>query len=80
LLTEEKITKFLDILKADYKKFREEDLRANRDLEPIFTKTRFNPLLVYPVIEADKKPPGDDPYIIPNITLYIRSSYGGIYW
>lgn len=80
LLTEEKITRFLSILKSDYGEFRKEDKNVNDNLDPIFTKTRFNPLVVYPIIETDKKPFGEDPYIIPNITLYMKRAYGGIYW
>jgi len=79
LLAEEKIVKFLKILKADYKSFREEDSLANEKLDPLFTKTRFNPLLVYPVIETDVKHYGDQ-YVIPNILAYIKKAYGGLYW
>ncbi len=78
-LTEEKIIKALDILKGDYKKFREEDTYVNEKLKPVFTKTRLNPLLIYPIIETDVKNLGD-PYVIPNIVAYIRKSFGGLYW
>lgn len=79
VLTEDKIIKFLNILKADYKKFLEEDIRMNQNLETLFTKTRFNPLLVYPIIETYAKEFGD-PYVIPNILAYIKRAYGGLYW
>lgn len=79
VLIEEKVVKLLNILKADYRKFRKEDAYANEKLNPIFTKTRFNPLVVYPIIETDVKHPGD-PYVIPNVILYIIKSFGGLYW
>lgn len=79
LLIEEKIVKFLNILKADYEKFRKEEAYANEKLNPIFTKTRFNPLVVYPIIETDAKHLGH-PYVVPNVILYIRKSFGGLYW
>ncbi len=79
LLTEEKIIKILNILKANYKEFREEDMLENDNLNPIFTKTRFNPLLVYPVIETDAKHLGD-PYVVPNVFTLIKRSFGGLYW
>jgi hypothetical protein len=79
LLVEEKVTKILNILKADYKTFRVEDTIQNKNLNPIFTKTRFNPLLIYPIIETDAKHSGD-PYVIPNVIAFLRKSFGGLYW
>lgn len=79
VLVEEKIIKLLDILKADYRRFRKEDARVNEELPPIFTKTRFNPLMVYPIIETDAKHLGD-PYVVPNVLLYIKKSFEGLYW
>jgi hypothetical protein len=49
-LTDEKVTNFLNILAVDYKSFREEDVMTNEKLEPVYTKTRFSPLLVYPIV------------------------------
>jgi len=79
VLVEEKIVKLLNILKADYRKFRKEDASANERLNPIFTKTRLNPLVIYPIIETDAKYLGHS-YVIPNVILYIRKSFGGLYW
>jgi len=79
VLIEEKINNFLNILKADYKSFKNEDVRFNANLNPIFTKTRFNPLLVYPIIETDEKHRGD-PFVVPNVSAYVRKAFGGIYW
>ncbi len=79
VLIEEKINKFLKILKADYETIKKEDITFNQNLNPILTKTRFNPLLVYPIIETDAKHLGD-PFVVPNISAYIRKAFGGIYW
>lgn len=77
-LTDEKVTNFLNILSADYGTFRKEDSDTNINLDPIFTKYRFNPLLVYPVIKTDKE--ATDPYVIPNTLAFLKKSFGGLYW
>lgn len=78
VLTEEKVTNFLKILSVDYKTFRDEDSRANINLDPVFTKYRFNPLLIYPIIKTDRK--DSAPYVIPNTMAYLKKGYGGLYW
>lgn len=78
LLTDEKVTAFLDILSADYVKIREEDARMNGSLDPVLTKYRFNPLDIYPIIQTDRT--GLDPYVIPNIITCIKRAFGGLYW
>jgi len=78
VLTDSKVGSFLDMLAIDYKRFRQEDKAANVNLQPIFTKTRFNPLIFYPIIKTDKKM--TDPYVIPNTIAYLRRAYGGLYW
>ncbi len=77
-LTDEKVTNFLNILSVDYSTFRKEDLDANVNLDPVFTKYRFNPLLVYPIIKTDKE--AIDPYVIPNTLAFLKKSFGGLYW
>jgi len=77
-LTDEKVTNFLNMLSADYKTFREVDNDANANLEPIFTKYRFNPLLIYPIIKTDKG--SKDPYVIPNTLSFLKRGFGGLYW
>lgn len=78
VLTDEKVTSFLKILSTDYNGFRAEDQKANAILDPLFTKFRFNPLLVYPIIKADR--PEIDPYIIPNTLAFVKKAFGGLYW
>jgi hypothetical protein len=78
VLTDEKVTNFLEILSADYNTFRAEDRSANINLDPVFTKFRFNPLLVYPIIKTDKE--DSAPYVIPNTMAYLKKGYGGLYW
>ncbi|MFZ3011421.1 MAG: hypothetical protein WA060_00245 [Minisyncoccia bacterium] len=77
-LTDEKVTNFLNILSADYKTFREVDNNANMNMESVFTKYRFNPLLIYPVIKTDKG--STDPYVIPNTLSFFKRGFGGLYW
>ncbi len=79
ILGEEKVKSFINILRADYRLFREEDERVNKNVDPLFTKYRFNPLSVYPIIETARKDLGD-PYIIPNNPLYLKKAFGGLYW
>lgn len=78
VLTDEKVTNFLDILAVDYKTFRDEDAVANENLGKEYTKTRFNPLLVYPIIKTDRVE--TDPYVIPNTLAFLKRGYGGLYW
>lgn len=79
VLNEEKVIKFLNILKADYKTFKEKDKHNNIDLNPILTKTRFNPLLIYPIIENDATNV-DAPYLVPNLATYAKKAFWGLYW
>lgn len=79
ILTEEKFKQFLDILKADYKKFRDVDANSNQKLNPDLTKTRFNPFHLYPIIETDTNNFGD-PFVVPNFTCYAKKVFGGLYW
>lgn len=78
VLTADKIQNFMQILSANYRQFREEDERANAGLEPALTKTRFNPLWVYPIIQSDERQ--TDPFMIPNSLTYIKAAFGGLYW
>jgi len=78
IFTDEKVSNLLKILSIDYKRFREEDELANENLEPVFTKTRFNPLIVYPIIKTDSS--SGDPYVIPNTLAFLKKGYGGLYW
>jgi len=78
IYTEEKINKFLDILAIDYDQFRELDAEMNKELDPIFTKNRFNPLFAHPFIKEQLD--GEAVYIIPNMTAFVYKTFGGIFW
>lgn len=76
--SEEKISLFLNLFSVTYSEFRKEDEKMNKNLQPIYTKFRFNPLQVFPIIKTDKE--DDSPYIMPNTVCYIKRAYGGLYW
>lgn len=78
VLTDEKVSDFLKILSTDYSTFRSEDDKVNSGLDPIFTKFRFNPLLIYPIIKTDQS--AIDPYVIPNTVAFVKRAFGGLYW
>ncbi|MDD3531022.1 MAG: hypothetical protein PHV99_00270 [Candidatus Pacebacteria bacterium] len=78
VLTDEKVSKFLDMLSADYNLFKEEDKRMNEGLLPENTKTRFNPLQIYPIIKTNI--PSEDPYVVPNIIFALKKGFAGLYW
>ncbi len=78
ILNNSKVDSFLNMLAIDYKGFREDDKNNNVNLHPIFTKTRFNPLVFYPIVKTDKKM--EEPYVIPSTITYLKRAYGGLYW
>jgi hypothetical protein len=78
ILTDQKVTNFLNILSINYPRFKEEDEKFNTHLDPALTKYRFNPLNVYPIIQTDKT--DNSPYVVPNILCLIKKSFGGLYW
>lgn len=77
-LTDEKVTNFLNILSTDYKTFRKIDVERNSELDPVFTKYRFNPLHIHPIIKTDKV--HTDPYVVPNTLCLLKKGFGGLYW
>ncbi len=77
VLTRENVENFLKVVAGDYSQFREEDLKRNKDFNPDYTKHRFNPLSIYPVIKTQV---GESRYVIPNVTLYLYKVYWGLYW
>lgn len=79
VLIKEKVIRFFNILKTDYETFRKEDIKLNKNLKTVFTRNRFNPLLIYPIIETKEKKLGD-PFVIPNIFAYFRKAFGELYW
>lgn len=76
--SEEKISLFLNLFSVTYSEFRKEDEKMNKNLQPIYTKFRFNPLQVFPIIKTDKD--DNSPYIMPNTLCYVKRTYGGLYW
>lgn len=76
-MTDDKVRSFLAMVAADYPTFRALDEHHNADLDPKLTKYRFNPLFAYPVIKTQL---GDKPYVIPNVPIYLRKAYLGLYW
>lgn len=76
--SEEKISLFLNLFSVTYSEFRKEDEKMNQNLHPIYTKFRFNPLQVFPIIKTDKE--DNSPYIMPNTVCYVKRAYGGLYW
>lgn len=79
LFTEEKITKFLELMALDYASFREVDESMNSRIRSSHTKTRFNPLIQFPIIKL-QTPSGPNPYIVPNVITYLRRITDGLYW
>jgi hypothetical protein len=74
-----KINKFLEFIGADYQKIRELDFEMNADLNVDFTRTRFNPLLKYPIIEIQDKR-WKNHYINANMISYMRKAFNGLFW
>ncbi len=78
VLSAGKVQNFLQILSTDYRRFREEDEKANSKLDRSLTKTRFNPLWIFPIIESHNR--RTDPFIVPNSLTYVKAAFGGLYW
>jgi len=79
LLIRDKIYKYLNILTASYRQFRTTDQQLNSTLNPIYTKTRFNSLWIYPIIEVDNKTESGS-YVIPNVCVFLQKAFGDLYW
>ncbi len=77
--TIEKLDKFIGLVSADYKTIRELDKELNKNLDPINTKNRLNPLKIFPIIKTDKTERGF-PYVVPNIINFLFKSFDGVYW
>lgn len=77
--TEKNIDDYLNIVSTDYKNFRELDTELNKNLDPLDTRNRYNPLKIYPVIKTDKVE-DNFPYVVPNIINFIFKGFEGMYW
>lgn len=75
VLSEEKMTIFLNLVSANYAEFRELDSKINKDLDPKYTKTRFNPLWLKPIIRM-----GENDYLAPSMTAYMTATFKGLFW
>ena len=78
IFTEEKVENFLNVLTTNYEQFSQFDYQMNKDLEPVYTKNRFNPLFTYPFIK--EKDDVGDIYVIPNMTAFVYKTFGGLFW
>jgi len=75
VLSEEKMDAFLKVISSTYEDFRELDEELNKNLDPIYIKTRFNPLWLKPIIKT-----GENNYLAPSITAYMTSTFKGLFW
>lgn len=75
VLSEEKMSIFLNLISANYAEFRELDNIKNKNLDPKYTKTRFNPLWVKPIVRL-----GTNDYLAPSMTAYMTSTFKGLFW
>lgn len=75
----QKTDDFLNILKADYSFFRVEDEKINKLFTGEYTKNRFNPLFVCPIIETQINEDGRK-YVIPSFPAYIDKAFRGVFW
>lgn len=75
VLSEEKMSIFLNLVSADYENFRKLDSTINKNLDPKYTKTRFNTLWLKPIIKM-----GKNDFLAPSITAYMTSTFKGLFW
>jgi hypothetical protein len=77
LLNEDHINKILSFYTIHYKSFFQLDKKFNSEFDPVYTKFRFNPLFIYPIIEFDSL---STPFIIPNTYALQHRITNGLYW
>lgn len=75
----QKTDRFLNILGANYSSFRAADTEINRMFAGEYTKNRFNPLFVYPIIETQISEDAHK-YVVPNFLAYIDKAFRGVFW
>ncbi len=75
VLNDKKMSSFLEFISSDYEGFRALDKERNSKLDPIYTKTRFNPLWLKPVVKM-----ANNDYLAPSITAYATSTFKGLFW
>lgn len=75
VLDEAKMSIFLNLVSADYDTFRKLDSKINEKLDPRYTKTRFNPLWLKPIIRM-----AENDFLAPSMTAYMTSTFKGLFW
>lgn len=75
VLSEDKMSIFLNLVSTNYESFRRLDSEINKDLDPKYTKTRFNPLWLKPIIRM-----GENDFLAPSMTAYMTSTFKGLFW
>lgn len=75
VLSEEKMGIFLNLVSANYYDFRKLDSEINQNLDPKYTKTRFNPLWLKPIVRL-----GENDFLAPSMTAYMTSTFKGLFW
>ncbi|MFH1905540.1 MAG: hypothetical protein ABIK53_08485 [bacterium] len=83
ILTENKLDKFLALTSATYADIRATSRSLNTLILPHYEKYQFNPLFKYPIVESDSRflrSYFQEPYIVPNILLFLKKIADGVYW
>ncbi len=75
VFNKEKVGAFLKLVSTDYEGFRKLDKELNGELDPKYTKTRFNPLWIKPIVKLN-----ENDFLAPSITAYITSTFKGLFW
>jgi len=75
LVQEEKMRTYLKLMSTDRVSFRNNYNNSNTHVSEMATKTKFNPLLLNPIIKV-----GENDYIVPSLTSYKLACFRGIYW
>ncbi len=75
VLNTKKISAIMKQLAITKKDFIELDKKYNSKLKPEYTKSRYNPLWEKPVIIL-----GENDYIVPSTSAYVKGALRGLYW
>jgi hypothetical protein len=75
ILNDQKISAILKQLSATRDEFVVLDKKYNSQLQPEYTRSRYNPLWEKPIIAL-----GDNDYVAPSLSAYIKGAIRGLYW
>ena len=75
VLNNAKISAILKQLSITPIKFTELDEKFNVKLKPEYTRSKYNPLWEKPIIIL-----GENDYIVPSISAYVKGALNGLYW